>query len=165
MRIGVPKEVKSGEYRVGLTPTSARELISAGHEVWVQRQAGAKIGFDDAQYEQVGAILCDAPEEIFQKAELIIKVKEPQPQECKLLRPNQVLFTYLHLAANRSATVALNNATFPYVLVLANLGYKKALTESAYFMQGLNVYQGKITYRAVAEAFGETYVDPTTLLY
>ena len=98
MLIGVPKEVKTHEYRVGLVPGSVRELVSNGHQVIVQHAAGAVIGFDDAAYEQVGATIVDTAEEIFQIADMIVKVKEPQPHECKMLRPGQILFTYLHLA-------------------------------------------------------------------
>ena len=98
MLIGVPKEIKSNEYRVGLVPSSVRELVAHGHQVMVERGAGAGIGIDDLAFESVGAVMVDTPAEIFQVADMIIKVKEPQPQECKMLRAGQVLFTYLHLA-------------------------------------------------------------------
>jgi alanine dehydrogenase len=98
MLIGVPTEIKNNEYRVGLVPSSVRELVANGHQVAVQRGAGVKIGFDDAAFEQVGAIIIDSAAEIFKMADMIIKVKEPQPEECRMLRENQVLFTYLHLA-------------------------------------------------------------------
>lgn len=98
MLIGVPKEIKNFEYRVGLVPSSVRELIKHGHQVHVQKSAGEKIGFNDAAYQQVGAVIVDDVKEIFAKADMIIKVKEPQPQECAMLRENQILFTYLHLA-------------------------------------------------------------------
>lgn len=98
MLIGVPKEIKNNEFRVGLVPSSVRELIGSGHQVLVQRGAGAKIGFDDASYEHVGAKIADTAEEIFRAADMIVKVKEPQHNECKMLRENQILFTYLHLA-------------------------------------------------------------------
>lgn len=98
MLIGVPKEIKNFEYRVGLIPSSVRELIGHGHQVIIQKGAGEKIGFDDASYEHVGARIVDSAEDIFQQADMIIKVKEPQPNECRMLRENQVLFTYLHLA-------------------------------------------------------------------
>lgn len=98
MLIGVPKEIKNFEYRVGLVPSSVRELIANGHQVVVQKGAGEKIGFGDDAYRHVGAKIADTAEEIFAEAEMIIKVKEPQPVECKMLRENQVLFTYLHLA-------------------------------------------------------------------
>ena len=98
MRIGVPKEIKIHEYRVGLLPSGVRELTAQGHEVLVQRQAGAGIGYDDAAYVAAGARLADSAAEVFAGADMIVKVKEPQPVECRLLRPGQVLFTYLHLA-------------------------------------------------------------------
>jgi alanine dehydrogenase len=98
MLIGVPKEIKNHEYRVGLVPSSVRELVANGHQVIVQHGAGAGIGFDDAAYEHVGATIVQTAPEIFQVADMIIKVKEPQAEECKMLRENQILFTYLHLA-------------------------------------------------------------------
>lgn len=98
MLIGVPKEIKNHEYRVGLIPSSVRELVANGHQVMVQHGAGIGIGIDDSAYEQVGATIVDTAAEIFQVADMIVKVKEPQHSECKMLRPGQVLFTYLHLA-------------------------------------------------------------------
>ncbi|MDR3500274.1 MAG: alanine dehydrogenase [Parvibaculum sp.] len=98
MRIGVPKEIKVHEYRVGMTPSAAREAVHHGHEVFVQRGAGKAIGLFDEQYLAAGAKLLDSAEEIFAIANMIVKVKEPQPVEWKMLRPGQVLFTYLHLA-------------------------------------------------------------------
>jgi alanine dehydrogenase len=98
MLIGVPKEIKNNEYRVGLVPSSVRELVANGHQVIIEHNAGAGIGFDDAAYEHVGATVVNTAAEVFQVADMIIKVKEPQAQECKMLRENQVLFTYLHLA-------------------------------------------------------------------
>lgn len=98
MLIGVPKEIKNFEYRVGLVPSSVRELIANGHQVLIQQGAGEKIGFDDEAYEHVGARIAASADEVFQQADMIIKVKEPQPAECRMLRENQVLFTYLHLA-------------------------------------------------------------------
>jgi len=101
MLIGVPKELKTHEYRVGLIPGAVRELVHRGHKVAVEASAGAGIGFDDAAYEAVGAAILARPAEVFAIAELIVKVKEPQPQEVALLREGQILFTYLHLAADR----------------------------------------------------------------
>lgn len=98
MRVGVPKEIKRHEYRVGLIPTSVRELTARGHEVFVERNAGLGIGCTDADYQAVGATILDTAEDVFKQAELIVKVKEPQPIECKMLREGQILFTYLHLA-------------------------------------------------------------------
>lgn len=98
MRIGVPKEIKVHEYRVGMTPSSAREAVHHGHEVLVQKGAGFAIGLFDEQYVAAGAKLADSAEEIFAASDMIVKVKEPQPAEWKMLREGQVLFTYLHLA-------------------------------------------------------------------
>ena len=98
MRIGVPKEIKSEERRVGLTPESAADLVDRGHEVFVERKAGAGAGFDDEEYSTRGARVLDSPDEVFDAAELIVKVKEPQAVERARLRPGHTLFTYLHLA-------------------------------------------------------------------
>ncbi len=98
MRVGVPSEIKTHEYRVGLTPSAVRELVAAGHEVLVETGAGAGIGAADAAYEKAGAKIVAGAKELFARAELIVKVKEPQAPERKRLRPEQVLFTYLHLA-------------------------------------------------------------------
>ncbi len=107
MLIGVPKEIKTHEYRVGLVPGSVRELAHHGHQVVVETGAGAAIGFDDHAYAAAGArILADAAA-VFAAAELIVKVKEPQPPEVALLRRDQILFTYLHLAADRELTQGL----------------------------------------------------------
>ncbi|WP_414899736.1 alanine dehydrogenase [Sphingomonas flavalba] len=100
MRIGVPKEVKNHEYRVGLTPSSVAELVAAGHTVFVQANAGAGIDFNDDAYIAVGAKIVSSSVEVFSEADLIVKVKEPQVEEITLLAPRHVLFTYLHLAAD-----------------------------------------------------------------
>jgi len=107
MLIGLPKEIKNNEYRVGLTPASVRELTSHGHQVLVQTGAGAAIGLSDEQYKAAGATLAADAKEIFAKAEMIVKVKEPQPQECTMLRAAQILYTYLHLAPDPEQTAAL----------------------------------------------------------
>ena len=107
MIIGLPKEIKEQEYRVALLPSGAYQLIQRGHAVVVERGAGAGAGFPDTEYEQAGATLVDAHAAVFGRADLIVKVKEPLPAEFSLLRPGQMLFTYLHLAANRPVTEAL----------------------------------------------------------
>jgi len=107
MLIGVPTEIKNHEYRVGLTPASVHELTHAGHQVLVQSGAGAAIGMDDAQYQAVGAHLEPDAAAVFAQADMVVKVKEPQPQECDLLRPGQILYTYLHLAPDPAQTAAL----------------------------------------------------------
>jgi alanine dehydrogenase len=98
MHIGVPREIKAQEYRVGLTPGGVRELVQAGHSVWVETQAGAAIGFADDLYRQAGATILDTAAELFAHAELIVKVKEPQADEIARLKPHHLLFTFLHLA-------------------------------------------------------------------
>lgn len=107
MRIGVPKEIKKQEHRVGLIPSSVREMVTHGHQVMVETGAGIGIGFDDAAYLNAGARIMMTPAEIFETADMIIKVKEPQPQECAMLRPDQILFTYLHLAADKEQAEGL----------------------------------------------------------
>ncbi len=107
MLIGVPKEIKNHEYRVGLVPSSVRELKTHGHEVFVETNAGMGIGISDAVYKAAGATILGTAEEIFKKSDMIIKVKEPQPEECKMLRENQILFTYLHLAPDPHQTQGL----------------------------------------------------------
>jgi alanine dehydrogenase len=107
MIIGVPKEIKADEYRVALLPSAAYQLIRRGHQVLVETGAGAGAGYPDADYEQAGTKLVKDHAVIFKEADLIVKVKEPLASECPLLRPGQILFTYLHLAANRPLTDAL----------------------------------------------------------
>jgi len=110
MIVGVPKEVKVREYRVGLVPAGARELASRGQTVIVQTRAGEGIGFSDDDYRAAGAHIAADAEEVFDRADLVVKVKEPQPQECAMLRPDQVLFTYLHLAPDPEQTQALQRS-------------------------------------------------------
>jgi alanine dehydrogenase len=100
MRIGVPREIKVHEYRVGLVPAGVRELVAAGHEVLIESGAGNGIGVDDAQFRAAGAAIAARASEVFERADMVVKVKEPQPAECEMLRQGQVLFTYLHLAAD-----------------------------------------------------------------
>ncbi|MDQ5904086.1 MAG: alanine dehydrogenase, partial [Pseudomonadota bacterium] len=104
MLIGIPREIKNHEYRVGMTPASVRELVHHGHAVLVETGAGAGIGCDDAAYLAAGANIVDTAGEIFSRAEMIVKVKEPQPVEYRQLRPGQLLFTYLHLAPDPEQT-------------------------------------------------------------
>lgn len=110
MLIGVPKEIKTLEHRVGLVPSSVKELASHGHKIFIETGAGKAINFTDKDYEEAGAIVVASAKEIFDKSEMIIKVKEPQPQECKMLREDQILFTYLHLAADPKQAQALKES-------------------------------------------------------
>ncbi|MHA1522858.1 MAG: alanine dehydrogenase, partial [Alphaproteobacteria bacterium] len=110
MLIGVPKEIKVQEYRVGMTPSAAREAHAHGHSVLVETGAGVGVGCHDSAYEAVGAKIVASAEEIFATAQMIVKVKEPQPIECKRLREGQVLFTFLHLAPDPTQTELLQQS-------------------------------------------------------
>ncbi len=107
MKIGVPTEIKNHEYRVGLTPASAAEYVRHGHEVFVQKGAGEAVLFTDADYKSVGCKILPKASDIFAKADMIVKVKEPQASEVKMLRKGQVLYTYLHLASDKKLTQGL----------------------------------------------------------
>ena len=111
--IGIPKEIKTDEKRVSLTPSAVEQIVSNGNQVFVQSTAGEGAGFDNSQYEKAGAKILDTAEEVFKESKLIIKVKEPQERERKLLTPEHTIFTYLHLAADKSQTDDLisSNAT------------------------------------------------------
>jgi alanine dehydrogenase len=106
MLIGVPREIKDDENRVGLLPSGVEAIVDKGHTVLVETQAGAGIGFTDADYRDAGAQIASSPEEVYARAEMIVKVKEPLPPEYPLLRPGQILFTYFHFAASDSLTKA-----------------------------------------------------------
>jgi alanine dehydrogenase len=108
MIIGVPKEIKTQEFRVAMLPSAAYQLTKRGHTVIVERGAGVGAGYPDTDYAQAGATLVNDHSEAFEKADLVVKVKEPQPSEYPLLRPGQILFTYLHLAASKPLTEALS---------------------------------------------------------
>ena len=107
MKIGIPKEIKNSENRVGIVPSGVRQLVHDGQELFVQSQAGMGIGIDDDIYRKAGATILPTMEEVFEQCELIIKVKEPQPQEISLLRPHHILYTFLHLAADKQLTTDL----------------------------------------------------------
>lgn len=104
MIVGITKEIKAHEYRVGMIPSGVSELVRAGHKVLVEKDAGSGSGFNDSEYVAAGARIIDGPGEIFAKAEMIVKVKEPQPVECEMLRRGQICFTYFHFAADRKLT-------------------------------------------------------------
>ena len=150
MLIGVPKEIKVREYRVGLTPTSVREVVAHGHQVLVESGAGAGIGMEDADYTRAGASIAGAAPEIFAKADLIVKVKEPQPAERRMLRPGQVLFTYLHLApdpdqtkdlmASGAVCIAYETVTsptgsLPLLAPMSEVAGRMAVQAGAYFLE------------------------------
>jgi len=149
MIIGVPKEIKEQEYRVALLPSGAYQLIKRGHEVVVERGAGLGAGYPDGEYEQAGAKLLDSHAEIFQRAELVVKVKEPLPGEFSLLRRGQILFTYLHLAASRGLTEALMqsgvtalayetvevNRRLPLLEPMSEIAGRMSILVGGYFLQ------------------------------
>ena len=125
MKLGVPKEIKTHEYRVGLTPESVREFVARGHEVAIESSAGAAIGADDDAYRQAGATVLPDAAAVFDAADLIVKVKEPQASELAMLRPRHVLFTYLHLAPDpeqAAGLVAAGCAAIAYETVVASDG-------------------------------------------
>lgn len=145
MLIGVPKEIKSHEYRVGLTPMSVSELTQSNHQVMIEKNAGAGIGFSDEDYQNAGAMISDSADEIFAKADMIIKVKEPQPSECKKLRQDQILFTYLHLAPDPLQTellVASGCSAIAYETVTANDGSLPLLTPMSQVAGRMSIQAG-----------------------
>jgi alanine dehydrogenase len=157
MRIGVPKEIKVHEYRVGLIPASVRELVEHGHKVLVETNAGAGIGCSDAAYKKVGAKIVPSAAEVFEKSEMIVKVKEPQPQECKRLGKGQVLFTYLHLAADKAQAAALiksgatciayetvtaPDGSLPLLTPMSEVAGRMSVQVGAYYLQKANGGRG-----------------------
>ncbi len=145
MRIGVPKEIKNHEYRVGLTPDSVLEMVAQGHEVWVETNAGIGIGADDDAYRSAGAKVLDTAAEIFDIAQMIIKVKEPQAVERAMLRPDHILFTYLHLApdADQTADLVKSGATcIAYETVLGKHGGLPLLAPMSQVAGRLSVIAG-----------------------
>jgi alanine dehydrogenase len=157
MRIGVPKEIKVHEYRVGLVPAGVRELAGAGHEVLVETGAGNGIGVDDAQYRAAGASIADTAAEVFERADLVVKVKEPQPVECDMLRPGQVLFTYLHLAADPAQAKGLmkSGATaIAYETVTAPNGSLPLLTPMSEVAGRMSIQVGAASLQKANGGFG-----------
>ena len=110
MKIGVPKEIKPQENRIGLTPDSVKSLVSSGHEVLVENNGGHEAGFDNDQYKTAGAKIVNDAQDIFSDSEIIVKVKEPLSNEVKMIKENQIVFTYLHLAAAKELTEGLINS-------------------------------------------------------
>jgi len=145
MIVGVPKEVKIEEYRLGLTPMSARELVTHGHKVLVQKDAGKAIGFPDEAYKAVGAEIAPTAEVVFERADMIVKVKEPQKSEYSLLREGQILFTYLHLAPDLEQTKALMKSkcvAIAYETVTAANGSLPLLTPMSQVAGRLSIQAG-----------------------
>jgi alanine dehydrogenase len=158
MIIGVPKEIKDNEYRVAMTPGGAHQLVELGHEVWVQVGAGEGSGFTDAQYEQAGAKPVSAAAEAW-AAEMVVKVKEPQPEEYEFMQPDLTLFTYLHLAADEVLTremmargltgiayetVELPNGSLPLLTPMSEVAGRMAVQVGAHYMEKENGGRGKL---------------------
>ena len=157
MRIGVPREIKVHEYRVGLVPAGVRELTAAGHEVLIESRAGDGIGVDDEQFRAVGATIAARAAEVFESGEMIVKVKEPQPVECEMLRPGQVLFTYLHLAADPQQARGLikSGATaIAYETVTAPNGSLPLLTPMSEVAGRMSIQVGAASLQKAYGGFG-----------
>jgi alanine dehydrogenase len=157
MKIGVPKEIKVHEYRVGLVPAGVRELVDAGHQVVVQTGAGAGIGFEDAHYQAAGATIATRASDIFAAADLVVKVKEPQLAECRMLRSGQTLFTYLHLAADKEqadALMASGSTAIAYETVTASDGSLPLLTPMSEVAGRMSVQVGANCLQKANGGFG-----------
>ncbi|HKC15409.1 MAG TPA: hypothetical protein VKC11_01775, partial [Steroidobacteraceae bacterium] len=150
MRIGVPSEIKVHEYRVGLMPAAVRELVSDGHQLAVQSGAGNGVGCSDEDFRAAGAQILPDARAVFDASEMIVKVKEPQAAECALLRPGQVLFTYLHLAADRAQaealmksgavaiayeTVTAPDGSLPLLMPMSEVAGRMSVQVGAYYLQ------------------------------
>jgi len=157
MRIGVPKEIKVHEYRVGLVPAGVRELTAAGHQVLIESGAGSGIGVDDAQYRAAGAAIAAHAAEVFQQADMVVKVKEPQARECEMLRQGQVLFTYLHLAADpkQAQGIMKSGATaIAYETVTAPNGSLPLLTPMSEVAGRMSIQVGAASLQKANGGFG-----------
>src|SRR5437588_5364097 len=150
MRIGVPKEIKVHEYRVGLTPASVAELVAHGHELFVETKAGDGIDCPDSAYEKAGAKILPDAKSVFDAADMIVKVKEPQPPEIAMLRPDQILFTYLHLAADKDQafglmrsgatciayeTVTARNGSLPLLRPMSEVAGRMSIQVGAHYLE------------------------------
>lgn len=156
MIIGVPKEIKNNENRAGLVPGGVRQLVLDGNKVYFQRSLGSGIGISDDEYIKAGGTPLDTLEEVFEKSNMIIKVKEPQPREIKLLRPHHILYTYLHLAADKELTMGLmesgctaiayetiqENNTLPLLIPMSEVAGRMATQVGAAYLQANNGGKG-----------------------
>src|SRR5581483_6330079 len=157
MRIGVPKEIKVHEYRVGLVPAGVRELVASAHQVVVEATAGNGIGVDDSHYVAAGASIASGAPDVFAQSDLIVKVKEPQPVECAMLRSGQVLFTYLHLAADPEQARGLmkSGATaIAYETVTAPNGSLPLLTPMSEVAGRMSIQVGAASLQKANGGFG-----------
>jgi alanine dehydrogenase len=158
MIVGVPKEIKDNEYRVAMTPGGIRQLVEAGHEVWVETNAGQGSGFPDAQYQEAGVKIVPTNADAW-GAQMVVKVKEPQPSEYEFLRPDLVLFTYLHLAAEERLTremmargptgvayetVELPNGNLPLLTPMSEVAGRMAIQVGAHYLEKMNGGRGKL---------------------
>ena len=159
MKIGIPKEIKNNENRVGMTPAGVSELVKHGHEVFVQHTAGEGSGFSDEDYLSVGASIVPTIEETYAVADMIIKVKEPIEPEYKLVKRGQLLFTYFHFACDRELTeamiesggvclayetVQLNNGSLPLLIPMSEVAGRMAIVNGAYYLQKTQGGKGKL---------------------
>ena len=162
MKIIIPKEIKNNEYRVGLTPSSVKQLFNEGHEIFVENNAGIGIGYSNNDYELSGASIVDTRSDLFKKGELIIKVKEPIPEEFQYLNSSHTLFTYLHLAANMSQakelaktgvraisyeTITSDSGGLPLLAPMSSIAGQISIVVGSYFLlkpnKGLGVMLGE----------------------
>ena len=156
MKIGIPKEIKNHEYRVGATPYTVKGFVEAGHEVLIQTKAGEKIGFTDEKYQAVGATIVSSAKDVYE-CPMVIKVKEPQPEEYDLLHEGQILFCYLHLAPDPKQTEALlkkkiigiayetvteKNGRLPLLVPMSEVAGRIAVQVGAYYLQMANGGKG-----------------------
>ena len=150
MIVGVPKEIKNNEYRVGLLPVHVEALCKAGHKVLVERHAGEGSGAFDAEYRAAGARLVSSAKEVFRRVDMIVKVKEPQPSEIRMMRPGQIMFTYFHFAADRAQfmgvlrsgsiavayeTIQLPDGSLPLLTPMSEIAGRMAVQEGAKFLE------------------------------
>ena len=159
MKIGIPKEIKNNENRVGMTPAGVGELVRHGHEVYVQHTAGDGSGFSDENYANVGAVVLPTIEDVYQVADMIVKVKEPIEQEYRLVRKGQVIFTYFHFACDRPLTdamiaaggvciayetVQLPDRSLPLLIPMSEVAGRMATINGAYYLQKTKGGKGKL---------------------
>jgi alanine dehydrogenase len=159
MKIGVPKEIKNHEYRVGLTPDSASEILKNNHEVFIQKDAGSEIGFSNEDYERAGAIIIDNAKELYELSELIVKVKEPIPEEFKYLSNKHTVFAYLHLAGDPKTglelastgitgialeTVTADNGTMPLLSPMSAIAGQLSIVVGSYHLLKPNKGMGTL---------------------
>ncbi len=163
MIIGIPKEIKSEEHRVGIIPAGVEQLVNAGHEILLQKNAGRHSGYSDEDYTSAGAKIVDSTEEVFSGAEMIVKVKEPQPAECEMISEGQIVFTYFHFAASKELTdnfikskgiaiayetVQLEDGSLPLLVPMSEVAGRMAIQEGAKYLEaqsgGIGVLLGGV---------------------